>query len=379
MLEVLSTAVEQLVLDANDLSDGELHQVVVGLQRQIDRLCAVQPRHLQSWDARKVWAEDGSRSAGHCYARNTGLSISDAKRLVHRARRLSSMTLCQQAFLDGDLSISRADLLVRTNTTEVSDVFARDEAQLLENVKSLSFSHAAKTLHYWAQCANEANAESKAERQLDDRSCRAVRTFDGTVDVQASLDSVGGEIFLTEFESIEKELFEEDWAEGKERLGGDVSVYDLKRTNAQRRGDALVEMARRSAAAGSNSRQPKPLITVVVGYETFAGRVCELASGSILTPGQIVPLLGEADIERVVFDGPKRVIDVSRKRSFTGALRRAIEVRDQHCQHSSGCDVPANRCEVDHVVAYVKTQATHQHNGQLLCGRHNRAKGTGPP
>jgi len=55
----------------------------------------------------------------------------------------------------------------------------------------------------------------------------------------------------------------------------------------------------------------------------------ELAEGSVITPGQLVPLLGDADLERVVFDGPDRVLSVSKKRRFAGALRRAIKVRDR--------------------------------------------------
>ena len=36
----------------------------------------------------------------------------------------------------------------------------------------------------------------------------------------------------------------------------------------------------------------------------------ELADATVISPGEVVPLLGEADIERIVFDGPSRVIDV---------------------------------------------------------------------
>jgi 5-methylcytosine-specific restriction endonuclease McrA len=93
-------------------------------------------------------------------------------------------------------------------------------------------------------------------------------------------------------------------------------------------------------------------------------------------PGRLIPHLADADIERIVFDGPSRVIDVGvRQRFFTGALRRAIEVRDRHCQHPSGCDVPAQRCEIDHVVPYSRGGLTTQDNGECQCGVHNRRKG----
>ena len=88
---------------------------------------------------------------------------------------------------------------------------------------------------------------------------------------------------------------------------------------------------------------------MLVGYETFAGRMCELANGSVVTPGSLVPWLDEAWVERVVFDGPDRIKNVGvRRRIFTGATRRAVEVRDRECFHPL-CDATVEDCEVDHV------------------------------
>lgn len=84
-------------------------------------------------------------------------------------------------------------------------------------------------------------------------------------------------------------------------------------------------------------------------YETFAARICQLDDNTVIAPGQLLAGLTRADIERVNFDGPSRVIDVSQRRRFTGAVRRAIQVRDRHCQHPSGCDIPAPGCDIDHI------------------------------
>lgn len=381
VLEVLGNAVKELVSRVDDeIGNSELHRSVVGLQQQIDQLTAAQAHLLAKWDSRKIWSSDSSKSAGHCLARETGSSVADAKRSVSRARRLSSMKLCSAAYLSGSISTSRIDLLVRTNQPALASQFSRDEEMLLGMAQDLSFDNATRVLRYWTQCADESRSESQAKRQTQARSASAVRTFEGTVDLKALFDPVSGEIFLTQLERIEDELFNSDWSRAKEVHGDSVTIDDLERSTTQRRCDALVEMAKRSASCPmGSSRAPKPLISVLVDYETFTGRVCELASGTIITPGQLVPLLSEADIERIVFDGPSRVIDVSQKREFTGALRRAIEVRDRHCQDPSGCDVPAERCQVDHIDAYVRSRATNQTNGRLLCALHNRAKGAGPP
>jgi 5-methylcytosine-specific restriction endonuclease McrA len=84
-------------------------------------------------------------------------------------------------------------------------------------------------------------------------------------------------------------------------------------------------------------------------------------------------------IERVVFDGPSRVIDLGHARTFTGAVRRAVELRDRHCTFP-GCHAPAARCEVDHIVPHAFGGPTSQANGRLGCRpdhrhRHRRESG----
>ena len=214
---------------------------------------------------------------------------------------------------------------------------------------------------YWRQRADAAGCEDEAERIRSRRTASAAKTLDGTVDVRALLDPIGGAAFKAELDRLERQLYLADKKSG------------MVRTLGQRRADALVEMAHRSRTAAPGGLRPRPLITVLVG-ETSLAHLCELAEGTVVAPGQIVPLLTEADIERIVFDGPDRVIAVSRRRRFTGALRRAIEVRDRHCQHPSGCDEPAANCDVDHTRPYADGGETSQENGEIECHPHNRDK-----
>ena len=67
-----------------------------------------------------------------------------------------------------------------------------------------------------------------------------------------------------------------------------------------------------------------------------------------------------------------------RRRFFTGALRRAIEVRDRQCTHPSGCDVPAEECEIDHIQPYSRGGLTTQANGRCRCSVHNRQRNNRP-
>jgi hypothetical protein len=111
----------------------------------------------------------------------------------------------------------------------------------------------------------------------------------------------------------------------------------------------------------------------MVDIDTFAGRVCELAAGTVIAPGAVAELLGydETLIQRVVADGPNRVRDISSARSFRGTLRRVLEVLHRRCEHGT-CFVPAHQCQGDHILAWSEGGLTTQDNGRLGCGFHNR-------
>lgn len=103
------------------------------------------------------------------------------------------------------------------------------------------------------------------------------------------LDPISGAIVSNQLRRIEDELFAAEWKEAKERLGEGATITgaDLARTPTQRRADALVEMATRAGVAPENGRRPEPLFSVFVGYETFAGRMCQIADGAVVSPGTL--------------------------------------------------------------------------------------------
>ncbi len=136
-------------------------------------------------------------------------------------------------------------------------------------------------------------------------------------------------------------------------------------------------MAERSAG-NVEDKKAKPLFTLLLGSETFS-RLSELEDGQVVSPSAIRRWISDADLERILFDGETgRYIDVSRKRSFTGALRRLIQVRDRSCYHDY-CDEPVSRCQVDHIQPWSKGGMTDQYNGRLACGCHNRLRQKRPP
>lgn len=362
------------------LTPADLAQVADGdtierLHRQQARLEASVARATAAFDRSRTWTLDGAKSCAAWVSVRCRIPLSQARRVVRLGRALREMPLVEQAWLGGALAAAHASLLARARQSDLErEAFERDEEMLVEQATSLRYDQWAQAVAYWRQLADEDGCEDEAERRERNRRAHISPGLDGMVFLDAVLTPIGGAIVTETLRRIEREMFDADRAEARQRLGRDPLSGELRRTAAQRRHDALVEMARRAASTPPGSRRPEPLFTVLVGYETFAGRVCELANRTVVTPGSLVPWLSEAWVERVVFDSPDRVLNVGvRRRLFQGATRRAVEVRDRECFHET-CDVPASECQADHIEPYGAGGLTTDDNGRPACPFHNRLR-----
>jgi hypothetical protein len=287
------------------------------------------------------------------------------------------MAEVERSWLAGEVNDAHVGLLAKA-CDRAPESFAEGEDEMVDWARQFRFGSFARTMAYWVQRADPDGDERNAKRQHHSRRANLSQSLDGLWFLDALLDQIGGEILSNALKRIEDELFAADWAEAKARVGANVCVADLPRTAPQRRADALVEMAQRAMAMPLGSRLPEPLLCILVGYESSAQRICELASGTVISPSAVLPWLTSAYLERVVFDGRSRVIDVGvRQRLFTGATRRAIEVRDRQC-YDPYCDKRAADCQVDHIQPYSEGGLTTEANGRMACGSHNRRRSRQP-
>ena len=191
-----------------------------------------------------------------------------------------------------------------------------------------------------------------------DRSFRLSTTYDGTVNGEFTLDPIGGPTVREALRRIERYLYRADRGDG------------VTRKMSERMAAALVEMAIRSQTVPKKGRRPEPLLCILAGEATLE-HLCELATGTVITPAD-----GAAprphQVQTFIFDGADRVVAASPTRTFRGMLRRAIQVRDRHCQHPAGCDAPIVDCDVDHRLADAEGGGTAEANGELQCAAHNR-------
>ncbi len=330
------------------MSDGELHAVVVELGELSTRLEAQWCRAIARWDARMVWADNGSRSPGARLARETGRRPGGCGRLVSRARKLATMPVTATAYASGEISGDHVDLVGECNRQWPDGDFADAEAVLVDACRTPWFADAVKVIEYWKQHANPDGADADADWLREGRTASITTGWNGEVHLDAVFDPIGGEVFRNALAAIEHELLQADRRDGirRARRGNAASTPSSKWRRVPPR-------------APPDGLRPRPLFTVLIGDEALR-RTCETAHGTVIAPGVLMPLLSDAEFERIVYDPPNRRIEVSHRRRFTGALRRVIEVRDRHCQHPSGCDVPAADCDVDHIIP-------HAHGGPPAC------------
>lgn len=394
--------------------EGELlHQVMLGLVRLDRVLDAHTATVAEVWRNDGFWGLDGSTSAPAKLARETSRPLGSCRVILSRARKVhESMPATRTAWAAGAVTTEAVDLLTAANTAERESVFERDETMLVEQAEGLRYSEFSKTVQYWK---NRADAELARDGTPPEPETflSLTTTFDGAVSVSGVLDPIGGVIVEETLRMIEDELRRADDSAG------------ITRATGTRRAAALVEMATRARTLPEGEgRRPVPLFTVILGEQTFAD-TCELFTGQVITPTDLRAWLNHATVQFFRFDDSdtprtsdnpnhshhppdpvseedyatrhhdefgsdettRRVardgacasaggtpVSATRKqaRFFTGALRTAIQLRDRHCQHPSGCDEPISRCDIDHTTPYSEGGITNLTSGRLLCTAHNR-------
>ena len=368
---MFAEALDALV--ASDAANYGDNASIEALYRLSARLESFVTEATAAFEAGEEWAAEGAKTASAWITTTCRLPRAAARRRVRLGRSLRHLPECARAWREGDIGPDAAQAIAsaRRHRTEAS--MARDEAMLVAQAKEMGFEDFHRALSYWKQLADPDGAEASDEERKNARNVFLESSLTGMWLGQMTLDPVSGSIVSGELNRLEHDLFESDCAEAKERLGRTARIDELTRTSAQRRADALVEMATRSRTAPEDGIRPAPLFSVFVGYETLHGRICELENGTVLAPSTLSPWMDSAYFERAIFSLGNR-IDVSvRARLFTGGTRRAIELRDRICTHPH-CYEPAENCQGDHIEPYAQGGPTTQENGRLLCGFHNRLR-----
>ncbi|WP_029138811.1 HNH endonuclease signature motif containing protein [Nakamurella lactea] len=150
------------------------------------------------------------------------------------------------------------------------------------------------------------------------------------------------------------------------------------RSAGRRRGEALVAVCRRSAAAAEGLPvQAKASLFVMISEPDLAGRrgaggvVGSAAQGTVLAAETVRKLACDAAIIPVLRNHRDEILNVgTAKRYFTVGQIKALWLRDQHCTFD-GCDTPAHWTDAHHLKHWADGGPTSLDNAALICGRHH--------
>jgi len=151
------------------------------------------------------------------------------------------------------------------------------------------------------------------------------------------------------------------------------------RTRAQRLGDALVQWADVTLAAGTAPilRTVKPHVFATIPLADLVDPAtgpgaARLGFGAEISAGRARWLACDGNISRIVMGPDGEVLDHGRtKRIVPPGLRRAVEARDRQCVFA-GCHAPSHWCDVHHVQEWLRDDGpTSLENSALLCERHH--------
>jgi hypothetical protein len=295
--------------------------------------------------------------------------------MLHLARGLRSASATATALAAGGIHVEQAHAVVDT----LKDLPDEVEPEVVGQVEAAMLEHAGvlnpaelRTLgmRVLAHVAPEA-AEEADRKALEQAEARAVQKRGlhlspddrGGVTVRGSLDPESAAIVRTALDPLTKPTPAED--------GGLDS-----RTAPQRRADALTEICRRVLGTDQLSTAGGEPITLVVtaGFDALTRQlgVGMLDTGVQLSPETVRRLACDATVLPAILGGQSQVLDLGRQRRlFTGAVRRALNLRDQGCAFP-GCDRPPSWCQGHHIVSWLDKGNTDLDNGVLLCGHHHR-------
>lgn len=320
---------------------------LIRLRRQIDDLEVEFSRLAAEFDKTGWWDFEGFNTAADWIRFNCHMNSHGVVSAFAVAASEAEMPATMQAMTSGDIGFAHVATMART-AIDVGGAF--DETKLLPTAKEHSpgkFFH--KCLHY--RHSVDAEGYNRDQEQLhEQRGLRLNTAQDGCLIINGLLDPVGGAVVRAALEPLA-------------RPGGE---HD-HRSREQRYSDALVDLAEGGKPA---------TVQVTATLETLKGTegapAGEMEFSPPLSSATVQRLACDGNLKRVLLDSKSEVIDVGRtKRLVDGALRRALSLRDKHCQWP-GCERPASWCDGHHLVHWIDGGETNLQNCVLLCKRHHR-------
>jgi hypothetical protein len=347
--------------DRSAWSAGARLARLVELRAVQERLDAEVLRAIGDCDAVAAWSTEclGAVSwlATHCR-----LVRGAAVRLIRTARFLRRHQQTAKALDAGDVSVPHVELLAAVAQRRDA-LYEEHETVLLDAAATVEVQDFPKATRQWASLADDELARREAAFAFDRRGFTLSPTIGGS-GVSGFFDPEASAV-------IDAVLDETQPPDG---------ALDT-RTRAQRHADALVLLCERARGGTLPESRPIAGAEVVVSHDVLArwplvelgALQCEIAGFGPIARVTAERMVCDCAIARMTVGADGEVLQLGRRvRTIPPRLRRAIALRDGHCQFP-GCRAPAAWCDVHHVIHWLQGGETNPDNLALLCRRHHVA------
>jgi hypothetical protein len=340
---------------------------VTRLVRLAERVDALRLRAVGEFDASGAFAADGYTSASAWLRDRCRLRHERAAHDVNLARRLRRLSLVADAFAVGDIGREHVAVLARACARGREAAILTFEEQLVNAARGMPASQLGSLVRYVSDVIDGDDGAGRDEREHQRRRFDLSRTLHGAFIGDLELHGDLGE-------TVDRAL--------KLQVEADRGPGDI-RTPTQRRADALGAICRLYLDGGAGgSRRARPHVSVVYDIQAIerdhpalvAALRVEARDRGRLSRATLDRLSCDAEVSRVLTDGPSQVIDVGRAtRTVTHAQWTALVARDRHCT-APGCDRGPSMCDAHHIVHWRHGGSTDLANLRLLCWEHHRAE-----
>ena len=373
-VEVLEEAAEALVVCAESFVDahctGQVDRGLAALSGTISRLEGFRVRLL-----RQRGITDRSALSAEF-----GLARGEAAQLEKSVERLAALMPLQDAVESGEVSMSKARMVADVVTRDRAEAATRDAAKLTALAGDLAPDRLARELEQWGRRVDEERGVDTNEDLRAKRSLVTQKRTTGMTEIIAALDPESAEVVASALDA----RVQAEWR-------GETADEHAARTSAQRRADALVGICRdwlngygatngdgafsngAKKAAPSPSPKARPHVSVIINLADLTAKTGHGVTerGTPLSSETVRRIACDAGVSAIFTDSEQQIVDVGREqRTFTGAIRKVLVLRDQGCRFP-GCNAPPSWTDGHHIAHWVNGGPTTTSNGCLLCSRHH--------
>lgn len=344
--------------DVATLSNACLGDELVALRRLMDRLEAESCRRIREFDKRRAYLAHGATSVVSWLRQQCGMSGAAAFQSAEVARNLGVIADAGRALDDGEIGFGHAVVLARSVSELGKEAARAGGSGLVDAARRVDPDELRRLSRSLRHVVDPDGALRAALQDHARRRLSLTQTLGGAYLLDGVLGLDDGATLRTALETLVAPL------------AGDG------RSGAQRRADALVEMAARhlrSRDAGSGGGKAQLMVsTSAASAPGDRFDTAEIVGVGAIPKPTARRLTCDCGMSAITVDAADQPLNVGRtRRSIPSAIRRALEYRDRGCGFP-GCDRPIGWTEAHHVRHWLDGGLTSMENLVLLCRCHHR-------